>query len=95
MSEKPKRVLVVCGAGVATSTVIAQKVREYLEAEGISVKMDQTTVTQLGAANDYDLIVSTTELPSNLNTPSVSGRPFLTGVGQDEALEEIKEKLQR
>lgn len=94
MSERSKRILIVCGAGVATSTVVAQKVREYMEDQGISIKTEQTTITQLGGADDYDLIVSTTELPSDLNTPSVSGRPFLTGVGQEQALEEIREKLQ-
>jgi galactitol PTS system EIIB component len=39
-------------------------------------------------------VVSTTQVPSNVSTPSVNGLPFLTGVGVDQTLEEIKSKLQ-
>jgi galactitol PTS system EIIB component len=90
-----KRVLIVCGTGVATSTVVAQKVREYCQSQGIDVTVEQGKVMDiLRGADDYDLVVSTTQVPSSVSTPSVNGLPFLTGVGQDQALAEIKQKLE-
>ena len=94
MGER-KRILIVCGTGIATSTVIAQKVREYCEARGYEVSIDQAKVMEtLRGVDDYDLVVSTTQLPSSVSTPSVSGLPFLTGAGVDRALEEIRQKLE-
>lgn len=37
-----KRILVACGNGIATSTVVATKVREYLQQHGIDVSTTQT-----------------------------------------------------
>lgn len=93
MGER-KRILIVCGTGIATSTVVAQKVKEYCEAQGFEVAIDQAKVMEtLRGADDYDLVVSTTQLPSSVSTPSVNGLPFLTGVGVDQTLEEIGQKL--
>jgi PTS system galactitol-specific IIB component len=89
-----KRVLIVCGTGIATSTVVAQKVKEYCEAQGFEVTVDQAKVMEtLRGVDGYDLVVSTTQLPSGVSTPSVNGLPFLTGVGVEQALEEIRQKL--
>ena len=89
-----KRILIVCGTGIATSTVVAQKVKEYCESQGIKVTIDQAKVMEtLRGVEDYDLVVSTTQLPASVSTPSVNGLPFLTGVGVDQVLSEIREKL--
>lgn len=42
-----KRILIVCGTGIATSTVIADKVRKRLAERGLDVKIDQTKVSEL------------------------------------------------
>lgn len=89
-----KRVLIVCGTGVATSTMIADKVRRHLEQRGIDVKVDQTKVSELHrGARGYDLIVATTQVPAGVGVPVVKGMPFLTGVGIDAALAEVEQKL--
>lgn len=89
-----KRVLIVCGTGVATSTMIADKVRRHLEQRGIDVKVDQTKVSELHrGAQGYDLIVATTQVPASVGVPVVKGMPFLTGVGLDAALAEVEQKL--
>jgi len=89
-----RRVLIVCGTGVATSTVVADRVRRHLEACGIDAKVEQSTVAELhrGAAG-YDLIVATTQVRDDVGVPVVAGLPFLTGVGADEALAEIEGHL--
>ncbi len=90
-----KRILIVCGTGIATSTVVAQKVKEYCQNQGIEVAVDQGKVMDiLRGADDYDLVVATTQVPSGVSTPSVNALPFLTGMGVDQTLAEIKQKLQ-
>jgi PTS system galactitol-specific IIB component len=89
-----KKVLIVCGTGIATSTVIADKVRSHLEAQGIPASIDQTKVSEvLSGAPGYDLVVATTQVPRTIEAPIVNGLPFLTGMGVEEALSEITEKL--
>lgn len=89
-----KRVLIVCGTGVATSTVVADKVRRHLESVGIPAKVEQTKVSELhrGAAG-YDVIVSTTQMRDDVGVPVVAGLPFLTGVGVEAALAEVEGHL--
>lgn len=89
-----KRVLIVCGTGVATSTVVADKVRKHLEACGIPATVEQTKVTELHrGAGGYDVIVSTTQIRGDIGVPVVAGLAFLTGVGVDEALAEVEGHL--
>lgn len=89
-----KTVLVICGTGVATSTVVATKVKDFCADRGIPVVVSQGKVMDLlGAPPDVDLIVSTTQVPDSVPTPVVGGMPFLTGVGEEAALEEIARKL--
>ena len=55
-----KKVLFVCATGIATSTVVEEKVIEYCKEHGIEFDFDQRntqSVQQIG--NDFDLIVAT------------------------------------
>jgi PTS system galactitol-specific IIB component len=89
-----KRVLVICGTGVATSTVVATKVRDYCLSQGIDVQVSQGKVMDLlSGGPTVDLIVATTQVPSTVTTPVVAGLPFLTGVGVDAALAEVARRL--
>lgn len=42
-----KRVLIICGTGIATSTVVASKVRDHLEEVGVQATVDQGKVMDL------------------------------------------------
>ena len=89
-----KRVLIVCGTGVATSTVVADKVRKHLASEGIDASVEQSKVGELHrGAKGIDLVVATTQVPSSVEAPVVKGLPFLTGVGEQDALDEITAHL--
>lgn len=89
-----KKILFVCATGIATSTVVEEKVCEYLRSQGIDFDADQRNVGSVPSiADDFDLIIATTQVPYKLNTPVISGLPFLTGFGTDEACEKIKEAL--
>lgn len=91
-----KKVLVICGTGVATSTVVATKIKEHCAARGIDVNVRQGKVMDLvgGGEQDADLIVATTAIPASVTIPVVAGLPFLTGMGIDATLDDIVARLQ-
>ncbi|RJK97744.1 PTS sugar transporter subunit IIB [Vallicoccus soli] len=91
-----KSVLVICGTGVATSTVVATKVKEHCAERGLDVTVRQGKVMDLVSGSaDADLVVATTQVPASVTVPVVAGLPFLTGVGLDATLDEIVGHLQR
>jgi PTS system galactitol-specific IIB component len=89
-----KRILVVCGTGVATSTVVVNKVREHLKSRGVEAEIQQGKVMDLVRGEvDADLIVATTEVPAGLSVPSVRALPLLTGVGDESVYQQIDQHL--
>lgn len=90
----PKTILVSCGTGIATSTVVAKGIEEYLKERGIRVRTRQCKATEVPSlAADVDLIVTTTPLPKDLGTPVIHGLAFLTGIGKEAVLKQIEEAL--
>lgn len=91
----PKRILVACGTGIATSTVVAKAIEEALKERGIDVITRQCKATEVRSLVDQaDLIVTTTQLPSNLGVPIIHTLAFLTGIGKEDAIEQIVKALQ-
>jgi len=94
-----KKILVVCGMGVATSTVANKIITDHLAAKGIKASINQAKITEISAyAEDVDLIVLMAmgaNIPESIKAPVVKGLPFLTGVGKEAALNEIGEILSK
>lgn len=89
-----KKILVVCGTGIATSTVATQKLKQFLESKGIEAQIEQAKVMEIGPkAEQFDLIVATTQVSSDVKTPVVNAVPLLTGVGLDEFYEKVEKAL--
>ena len=92
----PKRILVACGTGIATSTVVAKAIEEALKERGTDVITRQCKAVEVRSLVDQaDLIVTTTQLPSNLGVPVIHTLAFLTGIGKEDAIEQIVEALQK
>jgi len=94
-----KSLMVVCGTGIATSTVATGKIKEYLEKEGLSSEVHflQSKIADEVSAignDEYDIVVSTTMVPSSIKDKVINGVPLLTGIGADKVFEEVKEKIQ-
>lgn len=87
-----KKIVLACGSGIATSTAVAQKVTDLLNANGYT---GQFNIVQCAIAearsqcDDAAMLVSTTVAPNDLPCPYVSGVPFLTGVGRPAAEQQI------
>ena len=91
----PKRILVACGTAIATSTVVAKAIEEALKARNIPVITRQCKVTEVrGLAEGYDLIVSTTPVPKDVGIPVIQTLAFLTGIGKEDAINQIVKALQ-
>lgn len=94
-----KSLMVVCGTGIATSTVATGKIKSYLEEQGLGsdVHLLQSKIAdEVSAIGDgeYDIVVSTTMVPSSIQDKVINGVPLLTGIGADKVLEEIKEQVE-
>ncbi|WP_336066775.1 PTS sugar transporter subunit IIB [Nitratireductor rhodophyticola] len=91
-----KTVLFACGTGIATSTVVASAVTEAMKERGITIEPRQCKATEVRSElNGVDLIVSTTQLPSDLGVPSIVTLAFLTGMGKAEVLDKIEAELRK
>lgn len=87
---RKKRVLVVCGTGIATSTVVTEKIDAALRERGIQADLVQCKVTEVPAyAAEADLIVATTPVSGVQGIPVIQAVPLLTGIGEQQVLERI------
>ena len=92
-----KKIVLACGAGAATSTLVAQKVATLLDANGYADKYEivQCAISEAKDACDEgadllkeaevgkaDLLIATTVAPEGLTCPYVSGVPFMTGMNR-------------
>ncbi|MDF2565429.1 MAG: Phosphotransferase system, galactitol-specific component [Massilibacillus sp.] len=88
-----KKIFVACGSGVATSQTVASKIGNMCEDEGLNVSVEAVDIKSLESIIDqcdiYVSIVSTGA--NNWNIPTISGIPFLTGMGMEEEFEKLKQ----
>lgn len=90
-----KTIIVACGTGIATSTVVVSKVKELLEENQIEANFIQCTAAEISNHVDQaDLIITTMQMENPYAKPIVVGMSFLTGIGVDETKKEILEHLQ-
>ncbi|MDR1033338.1 MAG: PTS sugar transporter subunit IIB [Bifidobacteriaceae bacterium] len=90
-----KKLMIICGTGVATSTVITHKVGEWLKENGHqNVQLLQSKVAdEMNRIDDYDVVVSTTLVPDSIKDKVIMGVPLLTGIGADAVFAKIDEAL--
>ena len=86
--------MVACGSGIATSTHAASMVQEYMEERHIPVSIMTCSVQDLAnRLSGCDVILSTAQVSFESGLPVFNGVPLLTGVGDDELLEELAAKI--
>lgn len=94
-----KKLLIMCGAGHATSTVVRSKVEQWLHDEGladkVSIKQSAVGDEVANIANGtYDIVVSTTQVPDNIEDKVINGLALLTGFGTDAVFAQIKSQIE-
>lgn len=93
-----KKMLIMCGSGIATSTVVVGKVRQWLFDNNLEskVKIFQGKVAEeIIRINDYDIVISTTIVPDEYKEKVINGLSLLTGIGIDEMYEKIKKEIEK
>ncbi|MCO6549215.1 MULTISPECIES: PTS sugar transporter subunit IIB [unclassified Gilliamella] len=91
-----KNLLIMCGAGHATSTIAVSKVSKWLNDEKLTenVKIYQSKIAdELNKIDSYDVVISTTIVPESIKDKVINGLPLLTGVGLNEFFVELKKRL--
>lgn len=92
-----KKLLVVCGAGHATSTVAVSKIEKWLETESLrnKVEIHQSKISdELNNLDNYDAVVSTTIVPDSAKDKVINGLGLLTGIGTDKIFDDLKSRME-
>lgn len=76
-----KLIVVACGAGINTSTIAEDSIRERLKKEGITdVEVKRILMADIdGYIGRMNLIVSMMKIFRTFDVPIVQGMPFLIG----------------
>ncbi|KHF41409.1 PTS sugar transporter subunit IIB [Halalkalibacter okhensis] len=83
-------VLVACGAGIATSTIVCERVENLLKENNVRAQIVQCMISEVSTLQDgATLIISTTILPTSYKIPSLIATSYITGVGMEELDQEI------
>jgi PTS system galactitol-specific IIB component len=94
-TSKVIHILGVCGAGTVTSAMLAMRVEEVLEEEGIRSVIDEIRPTQVHSTLEtakVDMIITSSPIPDveKITVPVINGHSLLSGFGEAETIEEIR-----
>lgn len=90
-----KKIIIACGAGIATSTVALLKIQDGLKQKGKlnDVQFVQASLSELPSlVEGASLIVTTAQGGDGFDVPVVSGLGLITGMSVDRVIDEIIEK---
>ena len=78
------RVIVACGAGIATSTIVTDRVERLLKENNMDAEVRQVKIAEAKQLEDSsDLIVSTTILPTTYSIPAIVATSYISGINEE------------
>lgn len=92
--SKKIRILVFCGAGMATSSLVAQEIEEIMDDEKVRGTIQKCgAIDAAEAMTNVDLVFTTTlyDMPEGIKWLNVS--PLISGIGEDECRDRIAKLL--
>jgi len=82
-----KLIVVACGAGINTSTIAEDSIRQRLEAEGMNdVQVKRILMADIDgfiARSDLILVISMMKIFRTFDVPVIQGMPFLIGTQEE------------
>lgn len=85
-----KHILVACGTGMSTSTMIAGKLKNFLSEEGINIETYQCCLNEIPMnLVGKDLIVTSMKIDNEYSVKSFNGSALLTGINAGPLKQEI------
>jgi PTS system galactitol-specific IIB component len=94
MAKRNLIVLAVCGSGVVSSSIIAQKIEDILTPLGVDVEVIcllPTSVETYLEQDEVDFIVTTSPIPGDITVPIIKGVAILTRYDEEAVSEKIKQ----
>lgn len=86
------KVLVACGAGIATSTVVMKRIEDLLKDNHIVADVQQIKISEAVSKQEgADMLISTTILPTQYKIPAIMALGYISGIGTDKLDEKILE----
>ena len=72
-----KKIVIACGAGLATSSMVREKVEEELKKHGVPCEIIQCTLHEVeGYDGQVDLIITTMKVKKKFTSPLVHAAPI-------------------
>lgn len=93
--KKQINLVVACGGGIFTTTVVTEQIEKILRNEKIQYRITPQKITEIPSITGADLIVVTgkTTQKNDHDIPVMIGMPLFTGVGAQEFTEEFLKKV--
>lgn len=91
-----KKLLVMCGTGIATSTLVTGRVKKWLEENGYDkeIKLYQGKIAdEISRLDEYDIVISTTIVGEEHRDKVINGVPLITGRDTEQVFEKIETEL--
>lgn len=90
-----KKIIIACGAGLATSTMITEKVKRLLDENNIDYEITQSQIYELENYDESaDLFITSMKVDEDYyKTPVVVGTSFVMGINEEATKEKIIENL--
>lgn len=86
------KVLVACGAGIATSTVVMKRVEDLFKTNNVDVDIIQIKIAEAKSReSEADMLITTTLLPGEFKIPAIKAMGYLTGINADKVDEQVLE----
>jgi PTS system galactitol-specific IIB component len=93
---KKIKIAVICGCGVASSTMIREKIIKVLQEKNLDANVVSGQVGEAASlAKDSDLFITVTPIPTDYGIPIIKGIAFLTGIGEEEVILSVLEKVKQ
>ncbi|MBS7009596.1 PTS sugar transporter subunit IIB [Anaerostipes sp.] len=92
--NRPVKVIVACGSGIATSTVAANNIQEIFDELGVSVQITKCSMSELSSYSDgMDIIFVTNNYRDEMHCPVINVTSFITGIQKDKTVNKIKDTI--
>jgi PTS system galactitol-specific IIB component len=92
-----KKILVACGSGIATASLVSMKLEELFARNGIKADIVRCRIHEvdyyLKSQGKTDLIVATSQVPGVKDIPVLNAVPIISGVGKEELDKKILQAL--
>ncbi len=85
------KVLVACGAGIATSTVVMKRIEDLLQDITLKQMLNKLKLPKRYLNKKGRYLISTTILPTQYKIPAITALGYISGVGADKLDEKILE----